>query len=119
MNMNGLLKTVAATTLLMSAGFATTASADASTMTCGSFMEQEDATQLESAHALLEWIADTANFESVASLEIYKMATEDDMADPSNTNAGWTDAEMVISITAHCFHFPAETNILERLKARI
>jgi hypothetical protein len=118
--MNVLMKTGVAAALLMGAGFATTASADVSATTCGSFMtEQDDAARLVTAHELLVWIADTANFASVGSLESYKMATDDDKADPSNTNKGWTDAEMVISIEAHCFHYPADTNVLERLKAHI
>lgn len=118
--MNVLLKTGAAAAIVMGAGFATMASADVSTTTCGSFMmEQDDAARLETAHALLVWIADTANFASVASLESYQMATPEEVADPSNSNKGWTDAEMVISIEAHCFHQPAETTVLERLKAHI
>lgn len=117
--MNGLMKTVAATALLMGAGFATTASADVSATTCGSFMmEQNDTDRVATAHALLVWIADTANFASIGTLESYKMALPD-AKDASKTDGGWTDEEMVISIEAHCFHYPADTVVLDRLKAHI
>ena len=123
--MNSLMKTVAATAMLMGAGFATTASADVATTTCGDFMMMEDdAARLVVAHDLLLWINDTANFASVGPLETYKMVATGvgeagTTTETDSTDEGWTDAEMVISIQAHCFHQPSDTNVIERLKAPI
>ena len=127
--MNSLMKTVAATAMLMGSGFATTASADVATTTCGDFMSMEDdAARLVTAHELLLWINDTANFASVGPLESYKMVApdlgdsgtkKDDDASDTLLDKGWTDAEMVISIQAHCFHQPSDMNVIERLKAPI
>ena len=61
----------AATALLAGAGFATTASADVATMTCGEFKAMDDAGRMGAAHELMHRIADAANFEASAPLKRY------------------------------------------------
>jgi hypothetical protein len=126
--MNSIMKTVALSAMVMGAGFGTMASADPVTMTCGEFMIKDDAAQAESAHALMVWIADTANFEQVGPLVGYKMVAPDTAdagtstdgdTNPDDTDKGYTDAEMVIIIEAHCADHSADTNIMMRLKEAI
>ena len=116
--MNSLMKTVAVSAMVIGSGFATMASANVATLTCGEFMAQEDdAARLETANSLLVWIADTSNFEAVGALERYKMTKADETASGTSTDDGWTDEEIVITIKAHCFHQPSDTNVIERLKS--
>ncbi len=127
--MNSLMKTVAVSAMLMGSGFATMANADVATLTCGDFTAQEDdAARLVTAHSLLVWIADTANFANVGPLERFKMVAPDQAdsgtatdtdTDPATTDKGWTDEEMVLTIEAHCFHEASDANVIERLKAHM
>lgn len=121
--MNSLMKTLAVSVLAMSAGSVAMAQTDVANLTCGAFMGQpDDAARLETAHAVLMWIADTANFEAVGPLERYKMepvqegtSTE---SDTTTANTGWTDDEMSTMIRARCFHQPEDANVITRLKGQ-
>lgn len=126
--MNSLMKTFAVTVVALGAGSGAMAQVDVATLTCGAFMAQEDdAARLETAHSLLMWIADTANFEAVGPLERYRMqpigtestdTTKTTETDTTATNEFWTDDEMSTMMRARCFHQPSDTNVLARLKGQ-
>jgi hypothetical protein len=120
--MNKYMKMVAATALLAGSGFATIASADVATMTCGEFKAMDDAGRMGAAHELMHWIADAANFEASAPLKRYfedspeKAEVMDDrLSDPADK--GFTHNDMKIEIEAHCKGMAPDTNVIERLKS--
>jgi hypothetical protein len=119
--MNKVMKIVGATALLVGSGFATVASADVSTMTCGEFAALSDVGRKTAGNDLLMWINDTANFASTASLGGYfpinpPAADASATAAATSDNKGWTDDEMKIEIEAHCMHMMPDVTVLERLK---
>jgi hypothetical protein len=119
--MNRFVKIVAATALLAGSGFATMASADPATMTCGEFKVMDDAGRMMAAHELMHWIADAANFEQTANLKRYfedspekAEIVDDRLSDPADK--GFTHYEMKIEIESHCKGMAADTNVVQRLK---